>query len=77
MVNLRDGDISEGFAALTIARGGHVRVGIEDYGGPRQPRNEELVAEIAAQAGKLGRRIATQTEAAALMRLPGLQRRHR
>ena len=77
MVNLRDGDISAGFAALAIERGGHVRVGIEDYGGPRQPRNEALVAEIAAQAGKLGRRIATPTEAAALMRLPGLQRRHR
>ena len=64
-------------APTVIAAAGNLPQRIEDYGGPRQPRNEELVAEIAAQAGKLGRRIATQTEAAALMRLPGLQRRHR
>lgn len=70
MLNLRDGDISGGFASIAIERGGHVRVGIEDYGGPRQPRNEELVAEIAALAKKAGRRVATPAEAATIIGLP-------
>jgi len=77
MVTLRDGDPADGFAALAIERGGHVRVGIEDYGGPRQPRNEDLVSEIAALAKRRGRSVATQSEAAALMRLPQKPRRSR
>ena len=44
------GDIvASGIAALTIEKGGHVRVGLEDHHAPpRQARNVELVAEIAA-----------------------------
>ncbi len=74
MLNLRDGDISQGFASLAIERGGHVRVGIEDYGGPRRPRNEELVAEIADLARKAGRTVASPEEAAALLKLPTPER---
>ena len=67
MVNLREGDLNEGLGRLAIARGGHVRVGIEDYGGPRKPRNEELVQEIVALGRSLGRRPATPTEAANML----------
>jgi 3-keto-5-aminohexanoate cleavage enzyme len=44
-----------------------VRVGLEDYAGPRQPRNEELVAEIVDLARRCGRPLATPGEAAAML----------
>jgi uncharacterized protein (DUF849 family) len=69
MVNLREGDLAEGFGEEAISLGGHVRVGIEDYGGGRQPSNLELVSEIAALGRKLGRRPATGAEAAHLIGL--------
>lgn len=59
-----------GLAEEAIKRGGHVQVGIELYGGPRTPRNVELVEEVVALAGKLGRRIATPEQAAIIMNLP-------
>jgi uncharacterized protein (DUF849 family) len=60
MVGVPGGDVVDsGLAALAIERGGHVRVGLEDYGGPRQPTNAELVAEVVTLADKLGRPIAT------------------
>ena len=34
MVGVLGGDVSETLAELAIARGGHVRVGLEDYAGP-------------------------------------------
>jgi 3-keto-5-aminohexanoate cleavage enzyme len=62
------GDVVEsGMARLALERGGHVRVGLEDYGGPRKPANEQLVAEAVALARKVGRRVATPDEAAALL----------
>ena len=67
MVTLRDGSPADGLAQLAIERGGHVRVGIEDFGGSRAPRNEELVAEIAQLAHSLGRRVAEPREALALI----------
>lgn len=67
MVNLRQGDLMDGFGRIAIARGGHVRVGIEDYGGPRTPTNEELVAEIAALGRELGRPPASHGEVARLL----------
>lgn len=69
IVNYRDGDFRDGFGRLVLERGGHVRVGIEDYGGPGQPRNEELVAEIVDLARSLGRRPATPAETVALLGL--------
>jgi uncharacterized protein (DUF849 family) len=62
MVSLRDGDVNDRLAGLAIARGGHVRVGLEDYGGPATPRNEELVAATARIARGLGRRPARPDE---------------
>ena len=53
------GDVIEcGLAELALARGGHVRVGLEDYGGAGQPSNVELVGRLAALAEKAGRPIA-------------------
>src|SRR5262249_57476973 len=38
------GDVLEsGIARTALERGGHVRVGLEDYAGPTQPTNQELV----------------------------------
>ena len=58
------GDVTEGLAQLVVERGGHVRVGLEDYDGPRQPRNEDLVREVVALAEAAGRPVgATPNEA--------------
>ena len=70
MVGVIGGDVSKTLAELAIARGGHVRVGLEDYDGPDRPRNVELVQAIVALAKRAGRAIATPAEAAAILRLP-------
>lgn len=69
-VNYRDGDFADGFGRIVLERGGHVRVGIEDYGGPGTPRNEDLVAGIVALARSIGRRPATPDETVAILGLP-------
>ena len=67
MVGVIGGDVSSILAELAIERGGHVRVGLEDYAGPGQPRNEELVAAITEMARRHGRAIATSAEAAEII----------
>jgi uncharacterized protein (DUF849 family) len=62
--------VETGLAQLAIERGGHVRVGLEDFGGERQPDNLELIAEVVALAEQAGRPIATPTEAAQILKLP-------
>lgn len=69
MVTLRDGNVNDGLTELALKRGGHVRVGIEDYRGPLAPRNEAFVAEAAAIARKTGRRAATPAETRAILRI--------
>jgi 3-keto-5-aminohexanoate cleavage enzyme len=69
MVGVLGGDVRATLAELAIARGGHVRVGLEDYAGPQQPRNPELVAEIVDMAQRLGRPVATSAQAAQLLGL--------
>ena len=65
------GDVLEsGIARIAFERGGHVRVGLEDYAGARQPTNEELVREAVALADDVGRPVATPDEAAKLLVLP-------
>ncbi|TAM77216.1 3-keto-5-aminohexanoate cleavage protein [bacterium] len=59
-------------AAVAIAMGGHVRVGLEDnlyYAKGRLARNEELVARVARLAEELQRPVATPDEARALLAL--------
>ena len=62
--------VASGLARLALERGGHLRVGLEDYAGPRQPRNVELVDEAVALARSVGRPIASCREAASLLGLP-------
>jgi 3-keto-5-aminohexanoate cleavage enzyme len=57
-------------AAVAVAMGGHVRVGLEDnlyYSRGRLARNEELVARVVRVAEELGRPIATPDEARRLL----------
>jgi 3-keto-5-aminohexanoate cleavage enzyme len=65
------GDVLEsGLARLAIEKGGHVRVGLEDWGGEGTPRNAELVAQIVELAQSIGRPVAGSKEAAELLKLP-------
>jgi uncharacterized protein (DUF849 family) len=76
MVGVIGGDVaSTPLAELAIRRGGHLRVGLEDYAGPRQPRNVELVAEIVELAARSGRPVATSAQAASLFGVASLARR--
>jgi uncharacterized protein (DUF849 family) len=62
--------VASGMAALAIERGGHVRVGLEDYAGPGTPTTADLVREVVKLAAARGRPVATPGEAAAILRLP-------
>ena len=64
--DLFDGDI----ARHALSRGGHLRVGLEDYAGPKQPSNLELVEAAVALCQEMGRPVATGAEAAEMIRLP-------
>ena len=64
MAGVIAGDVlANGFAAAVIARGGHLRVGLEDYRGPEKPRNEELVVAATALARSCGAEVATSEQA--------------
>ncbi|RYF35622.1 MAG: 3-keto-5-aminohexanoate cleavage protein [Comamonadaceae bacterium] len=69
MVTLRDGNVCDHLAALALARGGHVRVGLEDYSGPQAWRNEELVAQARTLALAQGRRLAHVEELQELLHM--------
>lgn len=60
-------------AGLALARGGHLHLGLEFYGGPRQPTNVALIAEAVALARAAGRPVATCAEAATILDLPPLR----
>lgn len=59
-----------GVARHALERGGHLRVGLEDYAGSRPVSNLELVEAAAALCAEVGRPVATAAEAAAILRLP-------
>jgi uncharacterized protein (DUF849 family) len=61
--------VGSGLARAALERGGHVRVGLEDHRGTRQPTNAELVAEVVALARECGRGVAGPAEAAAILGL--------
>ena len=68
MVSAIGGDtVGSGLARAAIERGGHVRVGLEDYtdttSARRKPTNAELVAEVVALAAQCGRPVASPAEA--------------
>jgi uncharacterized protein (DUF849 family) len=58
-----------GMARLALERGGHVRVGLEDYAGERQPANAELVGEVVDLARRVGREVATPARAAEVLEM--------
>jgi uncharacterized protein (DUF849 family) len=66
------GDVlGSGLARLALDAGGHLRVGLEDYAGPGTPTNLELVRAACALCAEAGRPLATRTDAARLLDLPG------
>ena len=56
-----------GLAAEAIGRGGHVRVGLEDWAGPDEPSNAALVRAAVALVERLGRAPATIAQTRALL----------
>lgn len=58
-----------GMARLAMERGGHVRLGIEDFAGDRAPSNATLLKELADQARALGRVPAGSRGTAAILGL--------
>ena len=59
-----------GLAEAALERGGHLQVGLEPFGGERQPTNVKLVEEAAALAARLGRPLASAAEAAVMLGIP-------
>jgi len=57
-------------ARLALEHGGHLHIGLEFYGGNRQPTNVELVTEAVGLCESVGRKIATSSDAAELLDLP-------
>lgn len=56
MVGVLWGDVlGSGLAEAALRAGGHVRVGLEDYAGPEQPTNEDLVGQAAELGTRFGR----------------------
>ena len=74
MVGVVGGDCALTIAREAIRRGGHVRVGLEDYFGPRTPTNAELIAEIAGMARDAGRPLASPQQARRLLGIPAPSR---
>lgn len=64
------GDVLTTIAEYAVERGGHLRVGLEDYAGPGTPSNLELVRAAVGLIERTGRRAATIGEAATLLNLP-------
>jgi 3-keto-5-aminohexanoate cleavage enzyme len=63
MVGVIGGDVlDQGFAAAAIERGGHLRVGLEDFFGPTKPRNEDLVVQAVSLVRLMGLEVATSEQ---------------
>ena len=60
-----------GLAERAIRRGGHVRVGLEDYAGPAVPTNGDLVDGLVDLIDRLDLRPATFAETRMLLGVPG------
>jgi uncharacterized protein (DUF849 family) len=70
-VSLVGGDlIRHDIAELALARGSHLHVGLEFYGGDRQPTNVELVSEAVELCRRNGYAVASTSQAAAMLGLP-------
>ena len=60
---------TSGMAKLALERGGHLRLGLEDFAGDRTPANVELLDEVVALARSLGRTPAGSTGTARILGL--------
>jgi 3-keto-5-aminohexanoate cleavage enzyme len=70
-VSLVGGDlIASELARTSLERGSHLHVGLEFFGGNRQPTNVELVREAVELCKTVGRPVATPSETAAILGLP-------
>ncbi len=70
-VSLVGGDVvRHEIAELALARGGHLHVGLEFYGGERRPSNVELVTEAVDLCHRHGYRVADSSQTAGLLGLP-------
>ena len=71
-VTVLGGDVTSlGLAKIAIDQGGHVRVGLEDWGGEvLPPRNADLVAQVVELANAAGRPVADCATAASILGLP-------
>jgi len=64
------GDVfGSGMARLALERGGHIRLGLEDFAGERTPTNLELLDQVAGLASALGREPAGSRETARMLGL--------
>ena len=69
-VAIPGGDLlSNEVAGLALEWGGHLRVGLEDYAGPGQPTNVEILERAAKLCSDVGRPLARPDEAARLMKV--------
>jgi 3-keto-5-aminohexanoate cleavage enzyme len=59
-----------GLAEYALERGGHLRVGLEDYAGERKPTNLELVEQAADVIERSGMRTATPSQTGDLLKIP-------
>jgi len=65
-----DDPFAGGVARHALERGGHLRVGLEDYAGTRPASNLELVEAAVDLCRTVGRPVATPAQAASILRLP-------
>jgi uncharacterized protein (DUF849 family) len=70
-VSVAGGDVvASEVGRVALDRGGHVHLGLEFFGGDRQPTNVELVREAVDLCRAAGRAVATCDEAAQILDLP-------
>jgi 3-keto-5-aminohexanoate cleavage enzyme len=68
MVGVIGGDVvASEMARMAVERGGHLRVGLEDFRGPTTPRNEDLVAGAVTLVHDLGADVATPEQTLELL----------
>lgn len=62
------GDLVQcGLARHALERGGHLRIGLEDYGGPDMPTNLQLLEAAITLCSEVGRPVATPAEARGIL----------
>jgi uncharacterized protein (DUF849 family) len=63
--------VGSGLARAALERGGHVRVGLEDYHGPGSPRNIELLADVVTVIADTGRDVASAEQTRQILGIGG------